>query len=325
MIIRFFLLKFGFILLASVIVSSSQLGASENFNCLTDHLNFMLKNTPALDPAKGEIHFKVYGEEHPETLVLVHGLDSSGDTFASVIDDLSKKYRILVYDQRGHGQTLARGNDYSTRVMANDLRSLMDYLGIRNAHLLGHSMGGRTVARFAQLFPERVRTVTIEDMELIARTKNDLTEFRKVNEEADQLDQKFRQVKFSSHNAIADALKPYFGEVMAKSLVERKSVRNADGTVALSINPGVSYRYRYQSNIEDLGQVLASSNKPVLFLQSDPNHGSSMSEAGVEAIRSEVPGATVVLVPDSGHSIHRTHPKEVIQLLTSFVDKHKGS
>ena len=78
--------------------------------------------------------------------------------------------RVIALDNRGHGEStkLYDPSDYHTSKMADDVRALLDHLGIGKVHLLGHSMGGRTVTRFAGLFPERALTLTIEDMHLIA-------------------------------------------------------------------------------------------------------------------------------------------------------------
>ena len=73
-----------------------------------------LLNAP-LDPVKGELVYHVYGEQNAETIVLLHGLDSSYVTWDSVVERLSKKYRLVVYDLRGHGKSVARGDDYRPR------------------------------------------------------------------------------------------------------------------------------------------------------------------------------------------------------------------
>ncbi len=86
------------------------------------------RHTPPLRPF--DIHYEEHGKGNPETIVLIHGLDSITRTWDPIVAELAKKYHVVVYDQRGHGQSAARGTDYSAGVMASDLQALMDHLDI---------------------------------------------------------------------------------------------------------------------------------------------------------------------------------------------------
>jgi len=277
-----------------------------------------------LDPSRGEIHYQVFGEHHLETIVLVHGLDSAGVTFDTIIEKLSTGYQVLVYDQRGHGKSLMRGNDYSTQTMAGDLKALLDHLRIQTVHLLGHSLGGRTVVRFAELFPHRVKTVMIEDMEMIRRSKASPERFQEIQQFADSLDQSFKNKNFTSRQELIEVLRPLYG-AESESLTYRRAKQNPDGSMTLLFNPGVSFRYGYQANLEDLGKALASVKKPILFIRSDPAQGSAMSPEGVQAIEQDIPTAKVTLVAGAGHTIHRSHADEFIKIVTDFIQTSQNT
>lgn len=82
------------------------------------------------------------------------------------------RYRVLVYDSRGHGrsahadQTGISGHSgaYTTEALAEDLKGILDDLGWQKVNLLGHSMGGRVVYTFAASHPERVDKLIIVDI-----------------------------------------------------------------------------------------------------------------------------------------------------------------
>ena len=114
-------------------------------------------------------NFEVMGKENPNTLVFVHGLDSSANTFAVIAGVLSQNFRVVVYDQRGHGRTIPKGLDYSPSVMAEDLETLRQYLGIERFAIYGHSLGARTALAYANRYPNRVSAFIAEDMEFFAR------------------------------------------------------------------------------------------------------------------------------------------------------------
>jgi len=70
---------------------------------------------------------------------------------------------VLTLDQRGHGRSAKPATGYSPTDYAEDLKALLDHLGISNAHIVGHSMGGRVALRFCSLFPNYARSLTLED------------------------------------------------------------------------------------------------------------------------------------------------------------------
>ena len=125
--------------------------------------NELMEEVP-LDPS--EMNYRIYGAEHSETLVMIHGLCGDLRTFDSVAQVLAKYYRVVTYDQRGQGCTA----NFSSGTLAKDLKGLLDHLQIRSVHILGHSLGARTALRFAHLYPERIKSVIVEDMEFRPRT-----------------------------------------------------------------------------------------------------------------------------------------------------------
>ena len=104
------------------------------------------------------LHHKYIRNGKP-TLVMLHGLLSSLDTFIPLLPTLTEHFSVLLVDQRGHGQSLPSGSDYTAEAMAYDLKKLLDYLEIKKIILLGHSMGGRTTLMFGKLYPEIATTV----------------------------------------------------------------------------------------------------------------------------------------------------------------------
>ena len=88
------------------------------------------------------------------TLVLIHGIGGSTQSWERVAPLLSPHYQVLTFDVRGHGKSDKPEGDYSAELFASDLAALLNTLGIGSAHVLGHSMGGVIALRFALDFPE---------------------------------------------------------------------------------------------------------------------------------------------------------------------------
>ena len=90
-------------------------------------------------------------------LVLVHGFGVTHRYWDAAVGALSGRYRMVVYDARGHGQSGVPDDleAYDETVFVDDLRALLDHLGIERAAIGGLSMGGNIALRFGMAYPER--------------------------------------------------------------------------------------------------------------------------------------------------------------------------
>ena len=84
-----------------------------------------------------------------ETILLIHGMAGSSETWRAVIPQLSKKYRVIAPDLMGHGQSDKPRSDYSLGAFAVALRDLLDELGVSGATVIGQSLGGGVAMQFA--------------------------------------------------------------------------------------------------------------------------------------------------------------------------------
>lgn len=106
------------------------------------------------------IYYKVHGEGQP--LMLVHGFLASHTMWKYQVEDLPKSFRVITCDLRGHGESdKGDPNTYSLKLFADDIRGLLDKLGIEKAHLVGYSMGGLVAAQFAVDYPHRLYTLVL--------------------------------------------------------------------------------------------------------------------------------------------------------------------
>jgi aminoacrylate hydrolase len=106
---------------------------------------------------------RLYYEEHGQgpALLLVPGLSGQGVFWARQVPELARRFRVIVHDHRGTGQSSHSRIRYSVEQMAGDVIALLDALGIDSAHLVGHSTGGAIGQVMAQDHPRRLRSLVL--------------------------------------------------------------------------------------------------------------------------------------------------------------------
>jgi 3-oxoadipate enol-lactonase len=108
-----------------------------------------------------EINYRLEGDG-PETIVLINGLADDLETWVLQMDDLlGAGYRVLRFDNRGVGQTSKPEGLYTSRMLADDAKALVDELGLRDVHLMGVSMGGMIAQEYALNHGGDLRTLTL--------------------------------------------------------------------------------------------------------------------------------------------------------------------
>ncbi|KTD00100.1 alpha/beta hydrolase [Legionella geestiana] len=106
------------------------------------------------------IFFKVLGKGDP--IVLISGGFCDHQVWDDVVEPLSCRYQVITYDNRGIGQSDASVyDDYTPKLLASDLNSLLTHLEIQSAHIIGHSMGGFIAQYFAAHYPRKIRSLSL--------------------------------------------------------------------------------------------------------------------------------------------------------------------
>jgi len=104
------------------------------------------------------MRYEVHGEGPP--VMLIAGTAQPGTTFElSPVPLLKDEYQVIVFDHCGLGLTDSRPGPYSTPMFADDAAGLLDHLGLKQVHLVGHSMGGRVLQWLALERPDLARSL----------------------------------------------------------------------------------------------------------------------------------------------------------------------
>lgn len=95
-----------------------------------------------------------------ETILFLHSGYSRGIiAFSGQIQPFFNQYRLLLPDFRGHGRTTAKGKDWDTSVIAEDMAGFIRSMGLHKVHLIGYSLGGGVALHLAAKYPDLVRSI----------------------------------------------------------------------------------------------------------------------------------------------------------------------
>lgn len=108
-----------------------------------------------------EIHYEVEGEG--PWVTMSHSLACNLHMWDEQMPVLTKKFKVLRFDTRGHGQSDAPAGDYTLEQLADDAKGLLDALQIRQTHWVGLSMGGMIAQAFVLKYPGVFQSMVLAD------------------------------------------------------------------------------------------------------------------------------------------------------------------
>ncbi|MEE1783524.1 alpha/beta hydrolase [Streptomyces sp. SP17BM10] len=263
-----------------------------------------------------DLSYELTGDGDP--LVLVHG--SWGDHFnwVPVLPALAERYRVLVYDRRGHSRSERPPGQGSRTEDEDDLAALVEGLGLAPAHVAGNFFGASTVLGLAARRPELFRSVIAHEPPLMGVVAPDA---------AGDLEQVMRdaQEKIDSVLAHLRAGETFEG---AYQFVEE-----------VALGPGTWERFP-----EEVRATFLTNAPTFLDEQDDPGwsslaldrlsgyRGPALLTMGtvsppwfpviIARLAGVLPQAEVRTLVGAGHIPHVTHPAEYVRNLTGFIDAH---
>jgi pimeloyl-ACP methyl ester carboxylesterase len=175
---------------------------------------------PSVEINGARLNYVQMGGSHGkecEDLVMIHGLATNmAFWYFQYAPAFSSRYRVTLYDLRGHGSSSVTEDGYSPANLAVDLKLLLDHLGIERAHFVTHSFGGVIALNFACSNPERVSSLVLADTHIGVirhlKTKNDWEYGKRL------------QPILKRHGLDLDTSEPYFGSRLLTEIARLQSM-----------------------------------------------------------------------------------------------------
>ena len=255
-----------------------------------------------------DIYYESHGEGFP--LALAYGLGGSTAQWKPQIAAFSQRYHLILWDPRGHGgsDSPPEAGDYGQDISANDLKGLLDHLGVQQAYVGGLSMGGGIAVRFAALHPERMAALLIFDS-ATASGRGSTAESRSVREEI------IRLAETEGMAAVAEYSIKHNPNVTS-SPVRGKRHAERVRRMYTSLNP-VGYAHNCRMLLRDGfdSSLLEGIEAPTLVLAGDQDPALS----ACRWIHEKISGSRLVVIPGAGHLSNRDQPEAFNEATLDFL------
>ena len=250
-----------------------------------------------------QLYYEITGAGRP--LILMHGFGSDRRAWDDVVQRLAPYYRVLCFDMRGFGRSDLPTDTQSH--YAEDLKALMDHLGIEHAFIGGQSLGGLVTIRFALTYPDAIDALVLVDagLEGFEWSKEFAAAFEAIYATA-------KQEGLAAARALA-ARHTLGGPARERpELNERRKAIAADysGWHWLNMTP---YGHHDTSVARRLSQI----TRPALVLVGERDMPDFHRIA--DRLAQELPDARKVVLPGSGHSPHMETPAALCDAVLSFL------
>jgi 3-oxoadipate enol-lactonase len=107
------------------------------------------------------LHYQLFGKRAGEPVLMIQGLGADARGWGLQRFAIGRRYRVIVFDNRGVGRSDKPAGDYDLAQMAEDALSVLDAAGYDTAHVMGASMGGAIAQIIAVTYPHRVRSLIL--------------------------------------------------------------------------------------------------------------------------------------------------------------------
>jgi pimeloyl-ACP methyl ester carboxylesterase len=286
--------------------------------------NADLLNIPAKKVHVGDIDiaYKMLGKGDP--ILLFNGASDNMDAWdPSFLTGISSNHTVIVFDQRGIGNSTAGSKPYTYPQLANDTAGLLDALKIPKADVMGYSLGGHIAQAFTISYPEKVNRLI-----LVASScggKDSIPkppEFKKL--QADVVNKSLHNIPITQEMKELNVASLGSGWIK----LHPESVDIPVNTTSLQqLKPGLTPEIANKqknlgiwenTNWSGACDEEAKLAKPTLVITGTDDNN-YMPHGNALILASKIPGAWLVQIKDAGHAVMDQFPEEIGKILNTFL------
>ena len=248
------------------------------------------------------INYQIAGPDNAPCLVFSNSLATTLAMWDEQAAALKDSYRVIRYDQRGHGATDAPAGRYAYDTLLADALGLLDALSIRKAHFAGLSMGGATALGLAERHPDRFDRIIVCD-----------SPCQSTPQSSQQWEER---IAIAQKQGVAALVEPTVSrwvppEILAQNPPHVDKIRAM--IRATPVNGFIGCAAALADH--DYASAVASVTRPVLFLvgEKDP------PAPAMRKLNEKLPGSRYAEIPGAGHICNMDRPAEFTKAVRDFL------
>jgi len=251
-------------------------------------------------------------------IVLIHASLYRSEDWENIFPRLATRYRVIAYDQRGHGKS-GRAPTYTLRELADDAKRVVREIAKAPTVLIGHSLGALCAIVVAAELPELVTALVLEDPPL---RYGDAWERPKYQDLRDALDKVAEPREFLK--AVGKRALPSPGPRGERTYGEMRGFYAAERVVTYFKDLDPAFLEWRMSTADTGAKELITSSLakiacPVLVITGEPRLGASFDDNAEFALKRGVKDLTVKRFGGQGHIVHGFRPEPFLETIEPFL------
>jgi pimeloyl-ACP methyl ester carboxylesterase len=255
-----------------------------------------------------KLAYREFGEGQP--LIILHGLFGQSDNWNTLAKRFGENdFKVYTLDQRNHG--LSQHSDaWDYQLMAEDLKEFIEEHQLQNVILLGHSMGGKTILFFEQMFPQLANKLIIVDISPRAYEPHHDSVLKALN-----------AVDFTDINTRKEAeaiLGEYISDFGTKQFLLKNIFWKEDETKQMA------WRFNLKTITTEYNNIGVSvpffiSDTKTMFIRGEKSD--YIKNDDEEDIASRFSNYQLKTIVNSGHWVHAEQPEAFFNCVMDFISK----
>ncbi|MBE0640883.1 MAG: alpha/beta fold hydrolase [Bacteroidales bacterium] len=256
-----------------------------------------------------ELFFRHFGEGQP--LVILHGIFGLSDNWVTFGRKLAERFSVYIPDQRNHGQS-PHSDAFNYDVLAADLHEFILRHELKRPVLVGHSMGGKVVMKYALEHPEEVDRLIVVDMSPRKYTPRLIHQRMVAAMQAIDFD------VTDSRTAVEERLAETITQPGIRQFILKNLYRPERSTLAWRPNLDA-----INQNMTEVFEAVTAARPfpgPTLFVAGGASD--YITEGDRPTIKALFPDSSIETIPGASHWVHSEFPDELCALFSWFLGKH---
>lgn len=255
---------------------------------------------------------KLFANRHGSSgvnLIIIHGLFGMSDNWSTLGKRFGVDFKVHLLDLRNHGKS-PHSDDFNFDVMCEDLLEYMLDNNINKSILIGHSLGGKVVMKFAFTYPEKIKMAFVVD---ISPRRYSIDFFQDVLQKLNEL----KIQNYSKREDIDNLLSTPFKDKSMRYFLLKNLYRKKNKKFAWRFN--IEVLLKKIINIQGVDFVQGVCEIPTHFIRGENSNYITREDKII--INKHFSKSNVESIKNAGHWLHADQPKEFYKIVTEIINK----